>query len=102
MTDMEILPPPDVKPSSNPMTKLAREMAAFRRLLPGLIEQFRNKYVAIHQEQVVGSGDDLVTVAMAAYDHFGYQPIYVDLVTDEPARPLRIPHFKVLSPRQSV
>jgi hypothetical protein len=94
MIDIAIMPPPDVKPLLSPPTKLAREMAAFRRLLPQLIERYRNKYVAIHGEQVVGSGDDLVKVAMAAYEQFGYQAIYVDLVTDESIRPVRIPHFK--------
>ena len=101
MASAEILPAPDVKRLLNPPTKFAREMAAFRRLLPKLLDQFRNKYVAIHEEQVVGSGDDLVTVALAAFDRFGYQPIYVDLLTDEPVRPVRIPHVKPLSPRQS-
>ena len=101
MASTENMPALDVKPLLNPPTKFAREMAAFRRLLPTLLDHFRNKYVAIHEEQVVGSGEDLVTVALAAYDRLGYQPIYVDLVTDEPARPVRIPHFKILSPRQS-
>ena len=100
MTDTEIMPPPDVKLLLNPPNKLARELAAFRRLLPGLLEAYRNQYVAIHDEQVVGSGEDLVSVALAAYDRFGYQPIYVDLVTDEPMRPVRIPHLKDSSSRQ--
>lgn len=94
MTTTEIMPPPDVKPLLNPPTKFEREMAAFRRLLPTLLERYRGQYVAIHEEQVVGSGDDLVSVALVAYKQHGYQPIYVDLVTDEPVRPVRIPHFK--------
>jgi hypothetical protein len=96
MIDTAIMPPPDVKPLRDAPTKLAREMAAFRRLLPQLLERYRNKYVAVHGEQVVGSGDDLVKVAMAAYEQFGYQAIYVDLVTDKSVRPVRIPHFKIL------
>jgi hypothetical protein len=96
MIDSAIMPHPDVKPLLDPPTKLAREMAAFRRLLPQLLERYRDKYVAVHCEQVVGSGDDLVKVAMAAYEQFGYQEIYVDLVTDRPVRPVRIPHFKIL------
>jgi hypothetical protein len=102
MTDTDIMPPPDVKPSLVPPSKLAREITAFRRLLPVLLEQYRNKYVAIHEEQVVGSGADLVTIALAAYERFGYQPIYVDLVTDESMQPVRIPHFKFLAGHQSV
>ena len=94
MTDTDIMPAPDVKPFAEPLTKFDREKAAFRRLWPTLLNDRRNKYVAIHEEKVVGSGDDLVTVALAAYKQYGYQPIYVDLVTDEPPRPVRIPHFK--------
>jgi Family of unknown function (DUF5678) len=96
MPTIDIMPPPDLKPLLNPPSKFEREQAAFRRLLPKLLEQHRNQYVAIHDGQVVGSGDELVRVALAAYDRFGYQAIYVDLVTDEPVRPARIPHFKPL------
>lgn len=94
MTITEIMPPPDVSSILKPPTKFEREMAAFRRLLPTLLKEYRGQHVAIHEEKVVGSGDDLVTVALAAYKQYGYQPIYVDLVTDEPSRPVRIPHFK--------
>ncbi len=66
---------------ANTPTKFEREAAAFQRLLPGLLEKYRNKYVAIHEEKVVGSGDELIKVAFDAYDRFGYQPIYVDLVS---------------------
>ncbi|MBM3993881.1 MAG: hypothetical protein FJ303_06985 [Planctomycetes bacterium] len=68
-------------------------MAAFRRLLPTLLGPYRGKYAAIHEERVVGSGDDLLSFALAAYKESGYQPIFVDRVTDEPPPPARIPHF---------
>lgn len=95
----DIMPPPNLTPLLEPPTKLARERSAFRRLLPALLDQYRNQYVAIHDEKVVGSGPDLLSVALAAYGQFGYQPIYVDLVTDDLPRPVRIPHFKPLSAR---
>ncbi len=97
MTSTEIMPARDLKAVLKPPSKLAAEKAAFRLPLPKLLEQYRNKFVAIHDERVVGSGDGLVTVALAAYAMFGYQPNYVDLVTDEPVRPVRMPHFKPLS-----
>ena len=99
MSDTEIMAPPVIDSPLKSPTKFEREQAAFRRLLPQLLNDYRNKYVAIHDEQVVGSGDDLVTVALEAYNRHGYQPIYVDLVTDAPVRPIRIPHYRILSPR---
>ena len=97
MNNTEIMPAPVLNCTSKTPTKFEREMAAFRRLLPSLLNDYRNQYVAIHEEKVVGSGDELIKVAFAAYDRFGYQPIYVDLVTDEPQRPVRIPSMRVLS-----
>jgi hypothetical protein len=98
MDDTEIMAAPVITlPPPKTPTKFEREMAAFRKLMPGLLKDYRNKYVAIHEEQVVGSGDELIKVAFDAYDRFGYQPIYVDLVTDEPVRPERIPRFRILS-----
>lgn len=94
MVDTQIMPAPDVAPSATPLDKLEREAIAFGRLLPSLLPQYRNRYVAIHEGKVVGSGDDLVTVARAAYAKLGYQPVYVDLVTDGPTQPARIPHFR--------
>lgn len=98
MDDTEIMAAPVIiLPPPKTPTKFEREMAAFRMLLPSLLKDYRNKYVAIHEERVVGSGDELIKVAFDAYDRFGYQPIYVDLVTDEPARPIRIPSVRVIS-----
>ena len=97
MKDTEIMPAPILNLPVKTPTKFEREMAAFHRLLPTLLKDYRNQYVAIHEEQVVGSGDNLIKVASDAYDRFGYQPIYVDLVTDEPQRPVRIPSCRILS-----
>jgi hypothetical protein len=97
MTDADILPAPVLNLPQKAPTKFEREMAAFRRLMPTLLKDYRNKYVAIHEEKVVGCGDNLLDVAMEAYNKFGYQPIYVDLVTDVPQKPARIPRYRILS-----
>ncbi|MEX0716985.1 MAG: hypothetical protein WD066_10370 [Planctomycetaceae bacterium] len=34
---------------------------------------------------------DQLQIAREAYSRFGYVPIYVGFVTDEPPRPLRVP-----------
>ncbi len=71
--------------------KWRREQQAFRRLLPVLLQSHRDQYVAIHDGQVVGSGDDKLAVARHAYSRFGYIPIFVSRVTNEPLAPVRVP-----------
>ena len=80
-----------------PLSKFKREQAAFERLKPQLLSEYRAQYVAIHEEQVVGHGSELVAVALEAHRHFGHVAIYVDLVTDEAPCPVRIPHVRVVS-----
>lgn len=71
-------------------SKWEREHQAFLKLLPGLLSQFTGQFVAVHDGQVVGHGDDQTHVALAAYAKFGYHPIYVGLVSDAPRQPARI------------
>jgi Family of unknown function (DUF5678) len=80
-----------------PDDKWQREYHAFLRLLPGLLETHRGKYVAVHEGKVVDSGEDLVSVALRSYDRFGYVPIYVDLVAEHPLPPIRIPTPRLVS-----
>lgn len=101
MTKTDSFPPPIIPLPFQPRSKLEKEMAAFRQLLPELLNEYRGQFVAIHEEKMVANGPDLVSVAMAAYDRFGYQPIYVDLVTEERMPPVRVPHYKMLSVRES-
>ena len=90
MIETEIFPAPILSIPNVRISKFERERDAFHRLVPTLLKDYCNHYVAIHEEQVVGSGDNLLDVADAAYAKFGYQPIYVDLVTDQP--PLLVAH----------
>jgi hypothetical protein len=71
--------------------KWQQEQRAFRRLLPELLRSHRGHYVAVHDGRVVSSGVDKFVVAHDAYSRFGYIPIFVSLVTDEPTSPARIP-----------
>ncbi|MBM3831781.1 MAG: hypothetical protein FJ403_00600 [Verrucomicrobia bacterium] len=89
MKKAELLPAPriDLAPARN---KWEREYRAFLRLRPSLLRTHRNKYVAIHEGQVVGAGKDKIELALRVYDKFGYIPIYVGQVTMKP-RPFRIP-----------
>jgi hypothetical protein len=85
----ETLPAP-VLPSPQE-DKFRREQRAFRRLFPGLLHTHRDQYVAIHEGQLVDSGPDQIGVVERAYARFGYVPILVTLVTDQPQKPIRIP-----------
>jgi hypothetical protein len=73
-----------------PETQWQREHRAFLRLLPSLLPSYRGQYVAIHEGEVVENRPELVPVALRAHQRYGNVPIYVDLVSDEPARIVRI------------
>jgi hypothetical protein len=98
MNETKTLPAPVIdfntpatsKEPHKPHPKWEREYQAFQKLLPQLLETYRDKYVAIHEEKVVESGDDLVSVALRAYKNYGYVPILVDLVTDQPKPIIRL------------
>ncbi len=79
------LPAPIVELAPPPRTKWEREFAAFREQLPHLLTAYRGKYVAIHDGQVMGSGDDKLALALRVLAQVGNVAIHVGLVTDEPA-----------------
>lgn len=81
-----------------PVTKWDREHRAFLRLHADLLRTHRNKYVAVHEGQVVDSDDALVPLARRVYTRHGHVPIYMDLVTDEPRPVERIPSPRVYQP----
>ena len=94
MIETAAMAPPDLNVAP-PLSKFKREQAAFARLKPQLLSQYRGQFVAIHDEQVVASGSDHREVAFEAYRKYGYVPIYVDLVADEIPQPVRMPSFRV-------
>src|SRR5258708_4111680 len=74
-----------------PGNKVQGARRAFLKLYPQRLQTHRGKYVAIHEGQLVDSGDELVPLALRVYARFGYVPIYMDLVTDEPQPIVRVP-----------
>jgi hypothetical protein len=90
MSEPETLPAP-VLDWPPPETKWQREQRAFVQLLPQLLSSHRGQYVAIHEGQLVDSGDELVPLAKRVYARYGYVPIWMDLVTDQPRQTVRIP-----------
>jgi hypothetical protein len=65
-------------------TKWEREFQAFQRLVPELLKTLRGKYVAIHEEKVVESGNDPIALIKDVHARYGYVAIHVGHVTDEP------------------
>ncbi len=84
MAQVDTLPPPVVGELAADSGTWARERRAFRRLMPQLLGEYRGRYVAIHNEQVAGSGDDRLEVALRVLGRIGNVPIHVGLVADEP------------------
>ena len=95
MSQTEVLPAPELDTRADGATKWEYERAAYWRLLPSLLSQHRDEYVAIHEGQVVDSGADQIDLALRVYRRFGYLPIYVGLVSNEPLRMLRVPTPRV-------
>src|SRR5947209_2504164 len=98
----DIQSPPDLTLPPPRDDKWDRERQAFWRLLPELLKTYRGQYVAIHEGRPAGNGPDIIEVALQAHRQYGQVPIYVDLVTDEPQRPVRIPHYRVRGQERSV
>lgn len=94
MSDPTILDAPDLAYPAARDEPLRREQRAFLALLPSLLATHRDRYVAVHGGQVIGSGPTLVEVAMDAYRRVGYVPVYVDLVTDRPQEPVHVPSIR--------
>ena len=101
MSDMVTLPAPDIRPSPQAITKWEREYRAFLRLLPELLRTKRGQFVAIHDERMVDYGDDPIELIKRVHARYGYVPIHVDRVTEQPAEPVRIPHYREYRPGNS-
>ncbi len=96
MNQTDVLPAPVLEPFVHKTGKWEQERSAYWRLLPSLLPQYRGQYVAIHEGRVVDSGSDQLELAMRMYQRFGYVPIYVGHVSDDPVRTLRVPTPRVI------
>lgn len=82
--------------SGEPPTTFEQEAAAFERLKPTLLEQYAGQYVAVYQGRVVASGSDKFELLRQVYKTFGEVPCYIDIVSTEPVRRVRMPSFRVV------
>ena len=92
--------PPAVNWPPPPRNKWEREYRAFRRLLPGLLQTHRGKYVAVHNEQVIDSDADEMALILRALAKAGNVDIHVGLVTDQPEPTFRSGVVRELSPKE--
>jgi len=70
--------------TSSDESAFERERAAFRRLLPELINTHRGEWVAIVDEQAVEFGIDFSSVIRRVRERFGQRPVYVQEVLEKP------------------
>ena len=79
----------------SPDPEFEAEKAAFERLEPDLMANYKGQYVAIRGGRLVASDADKITLISRVYETFGYGPMYVHKVGE----PLRV--AKIMSPRIS-
>ena len=70
------------------------EKRAFEAMREQLLSEYEGRYVAIHKGRVVDHDSDKLRLGLRVYRQFGYQPIYVQLVTRE-----EIPAKRIASPK---
>jgi Family of unknown function (DUF5678) len=84
MNETLILPAPVVTFAPPARSKWEREHKAFVRLLPQLLASYPNQYVAIHNGQVVDSGQDRLELSLRVLKKVGNVDIHVGFVGDDP------------------
>jgi len=93
MSDLSTQPTFEVKVPAPELSKGEREYQAFLRLLPELLPTYRDRYVAVHNGQVVDADTDDIALVRRVHGKIGYVPIHVGLVTDR-SPVVRIPHYR--------
>src|SRR5437879_4382227 len=83
----------EVKVPVPELSKGDREYQAFLRLLPELLQEYRGRYVAIHDGQVVDSDGDDIVLMQRVHARLGYVPIHVGFVSESPPL-VRIRHYR--------
>lgn len=70
---------------------LEREMTAFEQQKPVLFTQYPGQFVAMYQGNVVAVGESRLELVKEVYRRFGEVVCYVEKVTTEPPRRVRVP-----------
>ena len=77
--------------------RFAAERRAFWAMRAQLLKAYEGKYVAVLNGEVVDCDEDKQVLAKRLYRQFGYQPIYVQLVTTT-----SLPVYRLSSPRRTL
>jgi hypothetical protein len=90
LSAVELVPGPKVEVD----VQFEAEKKAFWAMKDQLLGQYEGQYVAVHEGQVVDSDPDKLRLGLRIYARFGYQPIYVQLVSRQ-----ELPIKQLASPR---
>jgi PHD/YefM family antitoxin component YafN of YafNO toxin-antitoxin module len=82
-----------VSPLPSPDDEWEQGRQAFERMRNELLKTHKGQFVAILNNQVVDADAEIGTLAKRVYARFGYRPIYMQKVTEQP----RV--ARILSPR---
>jgi len=66
------------------LSTFEKEKRAFERLKPELMKNHHGEYVVIRDGKAVLFGRNKTELARKAYEKFGYRPLYIGLVQEEP------------------
>jgi len=71
------------------------EKKTFWAMRDQLLDKYEGQYVAVYQGRIVDHDDDKIRLGLRVYQQFGYQPIYVQLVSRQglPVKQLVSPRF---------
>jgi hypothetical protein len=92
---------PKITVPAIPADKWRREFVAFQRLRLGLLDRYSGQYVLIHDGQVADSGPDDLALALRFFARHGKVAVHIGLVTAEPETPIRIPHYRTTSVKET-
>ena len=70
---------------------MEQEQAAFHRMLPDLLRQYKGQYVAVYQGEVIDHDQDQTALVVRLDQAHPDDIVLVKLVTDKPDRMLRMP-----------
>jgi len=92
----QVFEAPELSIPQIPDDKWQLEKRAFFLLLPELLKTHRGKWVAVHNERVVESGDYLREVLLKTRECFPKTEVYIQLVDEH------LPIAKMISPRRKL
>jgi hypothetical protein len=87
---------PDTLYTSPDHVAMEQEQAAFRQMLPELLRQYKDQYVAICRGEVIDHDSNQVALVVRLDQTHPDDVVLVKLVTDKPDRVLRMPSPRLI------